>query len=118
MRLTAARYGARGRDPACSSSTVRHRIRYSRKGRNPGNIQLRLPFDKVRCEYSDAMLPPAPVAGGSNATISVAAVVQAACDKAKKIMHGLVSEDEASLLIDTWFDEVEFRTQSSVCTRS
>jgi xanthine dehydrogenase YagR molybdenum-binding subunit len=71
--------------------------------------QLGLPFDKVRFEYGDSTFPPAPVAGGSNSTISVGAAVLAACDKAKRIMHGLACEDDASPLIDTRFDQVEFR---------
>jgi xanthine dehydrogenase YagR molybdenum-binding subunit len=71
--------------------------------------QLGLPFDNVRFEYGDSSLPPAPVAGGSNSTISVGAAVQAACDTAKRIIHGLVSTDDRSPLVDTRFDDVEFR---------
>jgi xanthine dehydrogenase YagR molybdenum-binding subunit len=63
----------------------------------------------VRFEYGDSRFPDAPVAGGSNSTISVGAAVKAACDEAKKIIHGLVGEDEASPLMGTRIDEVEFR---------
>ncbi len=71
--------------------------------------ELGLPFEQVRFEYGDSRFPDAPVAGGSNSTISVGAAVKAACDEAKKIIHGLVGEDEASPLMGTRFDEVEFR---------
>jgi len=70
--------------------------------------ELGLPFNKVRFEYGDSIFPEAPVAGGSNSTISVGAAVKAACDKAKKKIHGLVGEDDASPLKGTRFDEVEF----------
>jgi xanthine dehydrogenase YagR molybdenum-binding subunit len=71
--------------------------------------ELGLPFDKVRFEYGDSHFPEAPVAGGSNSTISVGAAVKAACDKVKKMIHGLVGEDEQSPLVDTQFDEIVFR---------
>lgn len=71
--------------------------------------ELGLPFDRVRFEYGDSRYPEAPVAGGSNSTISVGAAVKAACDEAKKRIHGLAGEDEASPLKGTRFDEVEFR---------
>jgi xanthine dehydrogenase YagR molybdenum-binding subunit len=82
--------------------------RTTRDGRHLAD-ELGLPFDKVRFEYGDSRFPDAPVAGGSNSTISVAAAVKAACDKAKKTMHGLVGEDEQSPLMGTRFDGVEFR---------
>jgi xanthine dehydrogenase YagR molybdenum-binding subunit len=71
--------------------------------------QLGLPFDKVRFEYGDSRFPDAPVAGGSNSTISVGAAVTAACDQLKKKFHGLVGEDQQSPLLGTRFDQVEFR---------
>lgn len=71
--------------------------------------ELGLPFEQVRFEYGDSNFPDAPVAGGSNSTISVGAAVKVACDKAKKTIHGLVGEDESSPLMGTRFDEVEFR---------
>lgn len=71
--------------------------------------ELGLPFDKVSFQYGDSLFPEAPVAGGSNSTISVGAAVKAACDEAKKKIHGLVGEDDASPLKGTRFDEVEFR---------
>jgi xanthine dehydrogenase YagR molybdenum-binding subunit len=71
--------------------------------------ELGLPFDQVRFDYGDSRYPEAPVAGGSNSTISVGAAVKAACDEAKKMIHGLVGEDDASPLKGTRFDEVEFR---------
>jgi xanthine dehydrogenase YagR molybdenum-binding subunit len=74
--------------------------------------ELGLSFEQVRFEYGDSRFPDAPVAGGSNSTISVGAAVKAACDEAKKIIHGLVGEDEASPLMGTSFDEVVFRDGS------
>lgn len=71
--------------------------------------ELGLAFEQVRFEYGDSMFPDAPVAGGSNSTISVGAAVKAACDEAKKAIHGLVGEDDASPLKGTRFDEVAFR---------
>lgn len=71
--------------------------------------ELGLPFDRVRFEYGDSRFPEAPVAGGSNSTISVGAAVKAACLEAKRRLHGLVGEDDASPLKGTRFDEVEFR---------
>lgn len=71
--------------------------------------ELGLPFDQVRFEYGDSTFPDAPVAGGSNSTISVGAAVKAACDEAKKQLHGLVGEDEQSPLLGTRFDQIEFR---------
>jgi xanthine dehydrogenase YagR molybdenum-binding subunit len=71
--------------------------------------QLGMPFDRVRFEYGDSLLPEAPIAGGSNSTISIAASVAVACDALKRRIHGLVGEDEASPLVGTRFDEVEFR---------
>jgi xanthine dehydrogenase YagR molybdenum-binding subunit len=71
--------------------------------------QLGMPVDRVHFEYGDSRLPEAPVAGGSNSTISVAAAVMAACDAVKRKMHDLVREDERSPLVGTYLDEVEFR---------
>ena len=71
--------------------------------------ELGLPFERVRFEYGDSLFPDAPVAGGSNSTISVGAAVKAACDDAKKQIHGLVGEEDASPLKGTRFDEVVFR---------
>ncbi len=70
--------------------------------------RLGLPFERVRFEYGDSTQPAGPMAGGSNSTISVAAAVTAATDALKKKLHGLVGEDEASPLVGTRFDEVEF----------
>jgi xanthine dehydrogenase YagR molybdenum-binding subunit len=71
--------------------------------------ELGLPFDKVRFEYGDSLFPDAPVAGGSNSTISVGAAVKAACDEAKKTLHRLVGREEHSPFIGTRLDQVEFR---------
>ena len=71
--------------------------------------ELGLAFDKVRFEYGDSLFPDAPVAGGSNSTISVGAAVKAACDAVKKKIHRLACADDASPLIDTRYDEVECR---------
>lgn len=71
--------------------------------------QLGLPIDRVRFEYGDSRLPEAPVAGGSNSTISVGASVITACDTVRKNLHALARDDERSALVGTALDEVEFR---------
>jgi xanthine dehydrogenase YagR molybdenum-binding subunit len=71
--------------------------------------QLGLPLDRVRFEYGDSSLPEAPVAGGSNSTISVGAAVIAACDAIKREIHTLAGKDEASPLAGTDFEDVECR---------
>ena len=71
--------------------------------------RLGLPIEKVRFEYGDSDLPQAPVAGGSNQTISIALAVQEACEKLHKELLKLVKGDERSPLSGSSLEEVEAR---------
>ncbi len=68
--------------------------------------RLGLPMEKVRFEYGDTNLPQAPVAGGSNQTISVALAVQQACDKLHRELLSLAKKDKSSPLAGSQFDDV------------
>jgi xanthine dehydrogenase YagR molybdenum-binding subunit len=70
--------------------------------------QFGVPLPRVRFEYGDSRLPEAPVAGGSNSTVSVGASVIAACDAVKRTIHNQIIEDARSPLFGTRFDEVAF----------
>ena len=70
--------------------------------------QLGVPLERVRFEYGDSRLPEAPVAGGSNSTVSVGASVIAACDAVKRKIHNQIVEDGRSPLFGTRFEEVLF----------
>ena len=71
--------------------------------------RLGLPLGKVRFEYGDTDLPQAPVAGGSNQTISIALAVHEACEKLHKEILGLVKHDDRSPLKGASLEEVEAR---------
>lgn len=71
--------------------------------------RLGLPLEKVRFEYGDTRLPPAPVAGGSNQTISLALAVQEACEKLHRELLQLASKQPDSPLANATFDDVEAR---------
>ena len=71
--------------------------------------RMGLPMEKVRFEYGDTDLPHAPVAGGSNQTVSVALAVQLACEKLHKELLTLVKNDERSPLGKLKLDDVEAR---------
>ncbi len=68
--------------------------------------RLGLPMEKVRFEYGDTNLPQAPVAGGSNQTVSVALAVQQACEKLQQELLILAKKDKGSPLADSHFDDV------------
>ncbi|MGA8026986.1 MAG: xanthine dehydrogenase family protein molybdopterin-binding subunit [Bryobacteraceae bacterium] len=68
--------------------------------------RLGLPMEKVRFDYGDTRLPQAPVAGGSNQTISVALAVQQACEKLERELLSLAKKDPKSPLASSHFDEV------------
>ncbi len=68
--------------------------------------RLGLPMEKVRFEYGDTDLPHAPVAGGSNQTVSVALAIQQACEKAQQELLTLAKKDSASPLSGSHFDDV------------
>ncbi len=68
--------------------------------------RLGLPMEKVRFEYGDTDLPQAPVAGGSNQTISIALAVQQACEKLQRELLTLAKKDSKSPLAGSHFDDV------------
>jgi xanthine dehydrogenase YagR molybdenum-binding subunit len=70
--------------------------------------QFGLPLERVRFEYGDSRLPEAPVAGGSNTTVSVGASIIAACDAVKRKIHDQIVEDARSPLFSTRFEDVTF----------
>lgn len=71
--------------------------------------RLGLPIDKVSFHYGDSALPESPMAGGSNQTLSVAAAVQAAIEKAHRELLKLVGEDYISELSRGKHERVEAR---------
>jgi xanthine dehydrogenase YagR molybdenum-binding subunit len=71
--------------------------------------QFGVPLDRVRFEHGHSRLPVAPVAGGSNTTVSVSAAVTAASDAVKRKIHEQVVEDARSPLFGATFDEVTFQ---------
>ena len=72
--------------------------------------RLGLPMEKVRFEYGDSDLPQAPVAGGSNQTISIARAVHEACEKLHEEMLGFVKHDDRSPLKGAHLEDVEARS--------
>jgi xanthine dehydrogenase YagR molybdenum-binding subunit len=68
--------------------------------------RLGLPMNKVRFEYADTNFPDAPVAGGSNQTISVALAVQQACEKVQREVLKLAKKEKNSPLAESHFDDV------------
>jgi xanthine dehydrogenase YagR molybdenum-binding subunit len=70
--------------------------------------QFGIPWERVRFEYGDSRFPEAPVAGGSNSTVSVGASIIAACDAVKRKIHNQIVEDARSPLFGARFDEVAF----------
>lgn len=72
--------------------------------------RLGLPMEKIRFEYGDSTLPQAPVAGGSNQTISLALAVKEASDKLLKEILKLVRGDERSPLSKAQLEDVEPRS--------
>jgi xanthine dehydrogenase YagR molybdenum-binding subunit len=69
--------------------------------------RLGLTMDRIRFDYGDTTLPKAPVAGGSNQTISVALAVELASEKLFKELLKLASKDEDSPLKDAGLEDVE-----------
>ena len=68
--------------------------------------RLGLPMSAVRFEYGDSDLPQAPVAGGSNQTVSVALAIQMAADKLLGEILKLAKQDPKSPLAGSHFDDV------------
>ena len=69
--------------------------------------RLGVPMAKVRFEYGDTLLPKAPVAGGSNQTVSVALAVELTCEKLFKELLQLAKKDALSPLKDATLDQIE-----------
>ena len=69
--------------------------------------RLGLPMEKVRFEYGDTNLPNAPVAGGSNQTISIVLAVQQACENLNKELLALLKKDSDSPLAGLKVDDVQ-----------
>jgi xanthine dehydrogenase YagR molybdenum-binding subunit len=69
--------------------------------------RLGLPLDKVHFEYGDSSLPPAPVAGGSNQTVSIALAVQGACEKLQRQLLKLAAKRKDSPLARAKYEDVE-----------
>ncbi|WP_248966127.1 xanthine dehydrogenase family protein molybdopterin-binding subunit [Sphaerisporangium perillae] len=59
---------------------------------------LGVPFEAVRVEYGDSVLPTGPGAGGSGQTASVAASLLTACEKLKRSMLALARRSSGSPL--------------------
>ncbi len=68
--------------------------------------RLGLPITAVRFEYGDTDLPQAPVAGGSNQTISVALAIQLTCEQLHRELLKLAKQDSNSPLAGAHFDDV------------
>lgn len=64
-------------------------------------------MSQVRFEYGDSTLPQAPVAGGSNQTVSIALAIKEACDKLHEEILKLVKGDDRSPLNKAKLEEVE-----------
>ena len=71
--------------------------------------RLGLPIDKISFEYGDSSLPEAPIAGGSYQTVSVAASVAAAVEKAHHELLALAGDDYDSPLAGLTYEQVEAR---------
>ncbi len=68
--------------------------------------RLGLPMSAVRFDYGDSDLADAPVAGGSNQTLSIGLAIQEACEKIHKELLALVKKDKGSALAEVHFDDV------------
>ncbi len=68
--------------------------------------RLGLPMAKIRFEYGDSSLPNAPVAGGSNQTVTIALAIQEASEKLQKELLSLAKKHDSSPLSGSHFDDV------------
>ena len=71
--------------------------------------RLGLPIDKVAFHYGDSDLPASPMAGGSCQTVSIAAAVRAAVEKAHRELLTLAGDDYDSPLSSVKYEEIEAR---------
>jgi xanthine dehydrogenase YagR molybdenum-binding subunit len=68
--------------------------------------RLGLPMEKVRFVYGDSDLPPAPVAGGSNQTVSVSLAVQQACETLHRELLKAAAKSGDTVLADAKYEDV------------
>ncbi|WP_224011028.1 xanthine dehydrogenase family protein molybdopterin-binding subunit [Cupriavidus pinatubonensis] len=72
--------------------------------------RLALPIEKVSFYYGDTAFPDSPItAGGSSQTVTIAAAVQEAIEKAHRQLHTLAAKSAGSPLAGTKYAEVEAR---------
>lgn len=69
--------------------------------------RLGVTMDKVRFDYGDTALPKAPVAGGSNQTVSIALAVELSCEKLFEKLLKLAQKDEYSPLKGAGLNDIE-----------
>jgi xanthine dehydrogenase YagR molybdenum-binding subunit len=73
--------------------------------------RLGLPIDKVSFRYGDSDLPDSPMAGGSCQSVSIAAAVRAAIEKAHDELLSLAGDDYDSPLSSAKYEEIEARDE-------
>ena len=71
--------------------------------------RLGLPLDKVSFQYGDSTLPDSPMAGGSCQTVSIAASVQAAIEKAHRELLRLARGHSDSPLAGATYEQTALR---------
>jgi xanthine dehydrogenase YagR molybdenum-binding subunit len=71
--------------------------------------RLGLPLDKVSFQYGDSRLPDSPMAGGSCQTVSIAASVQAAIEKAHRALLRLALGHSDSPLAGATYEQTALR---------
>lgn len=71
--------------------------------------RLGLPIDKVSFQYGDSTLPDSPMAGGSCQTVSIAASVQAAVEKAHRELLRLARASSDSPLARATYEQTSLR---------
>jgi xanthine dehydrogenase YagR molybdenum-binding subunit len=71
--------------------------------------RLGLPIDKVSFQYGDSTLPDSPMAGGSCQTVSIAASVQAAIEKAHRELLRLARSNPDSPLAGARYEQTALR---------
>jgi xanthine dehydrogenase YagR molybdenum-binding subunit len=68
-----------------------------------------LPIDKVSFQYGDSNLPESPMAGGSCQTVSIAAAVKAAIERAHRALLTLARNDDKSPLAGAKYEQIQAR---------
>lgn len=71
--------------------------------------RLGLPISKVAFQYGDSALPASPMAGGSCQTVSIAAAVRAAVEKAHRELLALAGDNYDSPLSSVKYEQIEAR---------